>query len=191
MNACRLPDGSLHAGTLDIEKVAALLQTNITEGLNESQVQSRTHEFGPNDFDVQDKETLLHKYLDQVWMCLAWIFGLAVAHFTPPLQFKNPLIIMLLVSASVSVLMGQMDDALSITVVWVSFAFFAFVTQPLACPTFFLIDSESQHAWMCNALCRDITFVTGYSDCVDGCVCARVPQWEEHWGAEPTGAPYV
>jgi hypothetical protein len=66
MNACRLPDRSRHTGTLDIEKVASLLQTNITEGLNESQVQSRTHEFGPNDFDVQDKETLLHKYLDQV-----------------------------------------------------------------------------------------------------------------------------
>ncbi len=48
---------------------------------------------------------------------LGWDFGVAVTHFTPSLQFKNPLIIMLLVSASVSVLMGQMDDALSITVV--------------------------------------------------------------------------
>lgn len=87
---------SEQAAKLKYTEVAKELGVDdLTRGLSWSDANRRLHQFGPNEFCVQEQESLLSKYLE---------------------QFQNPLIILLLGSAFVSVLMGQYDDAVSITV---------------------------------------------------------------------------
>lgn len=57
------------------------------------QVENRRNEFGYNEFDTSDHETLLHKFLS---------------------QFTDKMIMLLMVSSFISLLVGQYDDALSI-----------------------------------------------------------------------------
>ncbi|KAG9510511.1 Calcium-transporting ATPase type 2C member 1, partial [Fragariocoptes setiger] len=82
--------------------------TNFENGLSSREANDRLRYHGPNEFKCEQSQTLLSKYLD---------------------QFKNPLIILLLVSALISILMQQYDDALSITVAIVIVVTVAFVQE--------------------------------------------------------------
>lgn len=81
---------------------------DLSRGLSWSDANRRLHQFGPNEFCVAEQESLFAKYLE---------------------QFQNPLIALLLASALVSVLMGQYDDAVSITVAIVIVVSVAFVQE--------------------------------------------------------------
>ncbi|KRX99337.1 Calcium-transporting ATPase type 2C member 1 [Trichinella pseudospiralis] len=83
------------AAKLPIEEVQRWLKTDALNGLNEADVRTRSVLHGFNELLVEEKEPIYKKYID---------------------QFKNPLIVLLLASAAISVLTGQLDDAVSIAV---------------------------------------------------------------------------
>ncbi|KAH7727794.1 hypothetical protein AAVH_04838 [Aphelenchoides avenae] len=90
------------------EECAAELRTNLEAGLPTAEANRRIGFTGYNEFDVEEKESMLHKYVE---------------------QFKNPLIALLLASALVSIIMRQFDDALSITVAVVIVVTVGFVQE--------------------------------------------------------------
>ncbi|KRY29040.1 Calcium-transporting ATPase type 2C member 1 [Trichinella spiralis] len=83
------------AAKMPIEEVQRWLKTDALNGLSEMDVRARSALHGFNELLVEEKEPVYKKYID---------------------QFKNPLILLLLASAAISVLTGQLDDAVSITV---------------------------------------------------------------------------
>uniref|UniRef100_A0A8B9TFN6 Calcium-transporting ATPase n=1 Tax=Anas platyrhynchos TaxID=8839 RepID=A0A8B9TFN6_ANAPL len=101
----QIPDGdnetmipvlsSKKASELPIDEVASILQANLQNGLKNCEVCHRRAFHGWNEFDISEDEPLWKKYIS---------------------QFINPLIMLLLASAVISVLMHQFDDAVSITV---------------------------------------------------------------------------
>uniref|UniRef100_A0A8B9IJU5 P-type Ca(2+) transporter n=1 Tax=Anser cygnoides TaxID=8845 RepID=A0A8B9IJU5_ANSCY len=86
---------SKKASELPVDEVASILQANLQNGLKNCEVCHRRAFHGWNEFDISEDEPLWKKYIS---------------------QFKNPLIMLLLASAVISVLMHQFDDAVSITV---------------------------------------------------------------------------
>lgn len=74
-------------------QVCRLLDVDPERGLGEEEGRRRHLLHGPNELDVGEKEPIWKKYLE---------------------QFKNPLILLLLAAAAISVFMGQKDDAISI-----------------------------------------------------------------------------
>ncbi|KAI5927686.1 calcium-transporting P-type ATPase [Camillea tinctor] len=76
-------------------ETAMRLQTSLTHGLAPGEALSRLQDFGPNEIPHDDPEPLWLRFL---------------------MQFKEPLIILLLASAFLSIFVGNMDDAVSITV---------------------------------------------------------------------------
>ena len=76
-------------------EAAARLETSLTHGLTPATALSRLRDFGPNEIPHEPPEPLWLRFLK---------------------QFQEPLIILLLASAFASVLVGNMDDAVSITV---------------------------------------------------------------------------
>uniref|UniRef100_A0A8D0G8Z4 Calcium-transporting ATPase n=1 Tax=Sphenodon punctatus TaxID=8508 RepID=A0A8D0G8Z4_SPHPU len=86
---------SKKASELPVNEVASILQTDLQNGLKNREVCHRRAFHGWNEFDISEDEPLWKKYIS---------------------QFKNPLIMLLLASAVISVLMHQFDDAVSITV---------------------------------------------------------------------------
>jgi P-type Ca2+ transporter type 2C len=88
---------SAKAARQTIAQVAADFNTDVENGLQQSQIQSLLGLHGPNDFEQKEEESLLIKFYKSF--------------------SENPLILLLLGSAVVSVLMRQMDDAISITLV--------------------------------------------------------------------------
>lgn len=78
------------------EEVCDRLQTDLRNGLSWNEADYRLKKYGYNELEVKQEEPLWKKYFD---------------------QFKNPLIVLLLVSAFVSICMQQFDDAFSITAV--------------------------------------------------------------------------
>lgn len=102
MTAPVLADGgpatpSAKAARQTIAQVAADFNTDIENGLQQSQIESLLGLHGPNDFETKEEESLLVKFYKSF--------------------AENPLILLLLGSAVVSLLMRQMDDAISITLV--------------------------------------------------------------------------
>lgn len=83
------------SSSITVSDVTWRLRTNLREGLSWKEAENRRMILGPNEFVVNEEEPLWKKYVE---------------------QFKNPLILLLLGSAFVSVLMQQVDDAISITV---------------------------------------------------------------------------
>ncbi|PKS10453.1 hypothetical protein jhhlp_002204 [Lomentospora prolificans] len=77
------------------EEVASRLGTSLTHGLSEVDALKRLSDYGPNEIPHDDPEPIWLRFLG---------------------QFKEPLILLLLASAAASILVGNMDDALSITV---------------------------------------------------------------------------
>uniref|UniRef100_A0A667YXN7 Calcium-transporting ATPase n=1 Tax=Myripristis murdjan TaxID=586833 RepID=A0A667YXN7_9TELE len=86
---------SKKASELPVNEVACVLQADLQLGLSQEEVTRRRAYHGWNEFDISEDEPLWKKYIS---------------------QFKDPLILLLLASAVISVLMHQFDDAISITV---------------------------------------------------------------------------
>uniref|UniRef100_A0A8B9K3R7 P-type Ca(2+) transporter n=1 Tax=Astyanax mexicanus TaxID=7994 RepID=A0A8B9K3R7_ASTMX len=78
------------------DQLMGVLAADLQFGLSHDEVLRRRVYHGWNEFDISEEEPLWKKYIS---------------------QFKDPLIMLLLASAVISVLMRQFDDAVSITVV--------------------------------------------------------------------------
>ncbi|CAK9807167.1 Calcium-transporting ATPase type 2C member 1 [Anthophora plagiata] len=96
------------AASLGAEEVAARLHVSIRTGLWWQEADHRRQLVGFNEFSFKEEEPTWKKYLE---------------------QFKNPLILLLLGSAFVSVCMRQFDDAVSITVAIIIVVTVAFVQE--------------------------------------------------------------
>lgn len=76
-------------------EVASRARSSLTHGLTPPEALSRLRDYGPNEIPHEPPEPLWLRFLG---------------------QFKEPLILLLLASAVASVLLGNLDDAISITV---------------------------------------------------------------------------
>uniref|UniRef100_A0A8D3DAF7 Calcium-transporting ATPase n=1 Tax=Scophthalmus maximus TaxID=52904 RepID=A0A8D3DAF7_SCOMX len=85
-----------------------LCPADLQSGLTQEEVSRRRVYHGWNEFDISEEEPLWRKYIS---------------------QFKDPLILLLLASAVISVLMHQFDDAISITVAIIIVVTVAFVQE--------------------------------------------------------------
>jgi Ca2+-transporting ATPase len=90
------------------QEIIKMLQTDAKLGLNESDIPTRRKYYGLNDFEVDDDEPMWKKYLG---------------------QFKEPMILLLLASALISLLMRQYDDSVSITVAIIIVVTVAFIQE--------------------------------------------------------------
>ncbi|KAM3613718.1 uncharacterized protein V6R79_004145 [Siganus canaliculatus] len=99
---------SKRASELPVNEVACVLQADLQLGLTQEEVSRRRAYHGWNEFDISEEEPLWRKYMA---------------------QFKDPLILLLLASAVISVLMHQFDDAISITVAIIIVVTVAFVQE--------------------------------------------------------------
>ncbi|KAL0985320.1 hypothetical protein UPYG_G00155430 [Umbra pygmaea] len=99
---------SKKASELPVNEVACVLQADLQYGLTKREVTRRRAYHGWNEFDINEEEPLWRKYIA---------------------QFKDPLIMLLLTSAVLSVLMRQFDDAISITVAIIIVVTVAFVQE--------------------------------------------------------------
>uniref|UniRef100_A0A1B6MH31 Calcium-transporting ATPase n=2 Tax=Graphocephala atropunctata TaxID=36148 RepID=A0A1B6MH31_9HEMI len=100
--------GTNEAAALGAEEVAARLRVDLRSGLWWREAELRRQLAGHNEFCVKEEDPLWKKYIE---------------------QFKNPLILLLLASALVSVCMRQLDDAVSITVAIIIVVTVAFVQE--------------------------------------------------------------
>ncbi|KAK7146965.1 hypothetical protein R3I94_009722 [Phoxinus phoxinus] len=99
---------SKKASELPVNEAACTLQADLQFGLTQEEVSRRRVYHGWNEFDISEDEPLWKKYI---------------------YQFKDPLILLLLASAVISVLMRQFDDAVSITVAIIIVVTVAFVQE--------------------------------------------------------------
>ncbi|KAM8967063.1 calcium-transporting ATPase type 2C member 1 [Pelodytes ibericus] len=99
---------SKKASELPVSEVAWILKADLQSGLNCAEVCHRRASHGWNEFDISEDEPLWKKYIA---------------------QFKNPLLMLLLASAVISILMHQFDDAVSITVAILIVVTVAFVQE--------------------------------------------------------------
>ncbi|XP_045766369.1 calcium-transporting ATPase type 2C member 1 isoform X1 [Maniola jurtina] len=99
---------AVESSILSWEEVAERLQVDVRRGLSWREANDRMNFVGPNEFQVKEEEPLWKKYIE---------------------QFQNPLILLLLGSAVVSVCMRQFDDALSITIAIMIVVTVAFVQE--------------------------------------------------------------
>ena len=83
------------SSSLSVEETVRLLNSDIEYGLSPQEIKERRKLFSYNEFEIGDTDPLWKKYLE---------------------KFKEPMILLLLASAFVSVLLKQFDDALSITI---------------------------------------------------------------------------
>lgn len=96
------------SASLGAEEVAARLHVDVRTGLRWQEADHRRQLTGFNEFSVKEEDPPWKKYIE---------------------QFKNPLILLLLASAFVSVCMKQFDDAVSITVAIIIVVTVAFVQE--------------------------------------------------------------
>ena len=80
---------------MTLSEAAARLRTSLTYGLTATEALKRLGDYGPNEIPHEPPEPLWLRFVK---------------------QFQEPLIVLLLVSAGASMLLGNMDDAISITV---------------------------------------------------------------------------
>lgn len=125
------------AASLGAEEVAARLHVDVRTGLWWQEADQRRQLVGFNELTVKEEEPTWKKYIEQVYLhsfvlfiiffivsrtifldFYEYVYSFVYMFF---LQFKNPLILLLLASALVSVCMKQFDDAVSITVVNIKF----------------------------------------------------------------------
>ncbi|XP_006819786.1 calcium-transporting ATPase type 2C member 1-like, partial [Saccoglossus kowalevskii] len=95
------------AANMTVDEVMDKLLSN-SRGLHIMEVHRRRKLHGYNEFEINEDEPLWKKYIG---------------------QFKDPLIMLLLASAVVSVIMGQLDDAVSITMAIIIVVTVAFVQE--------------------------------------------------------------
>jgi magnesium-transporting ATPase (P-type) len=96
------------AASIDIDELEKDLKTSTETGLTSSEAQKRIEHFGKNELCKKEDDPLWKKYFE---------------------QFKQPLVLMLLVSAGISVVIGQWDDAISITLAVVIVCTVAFIQE--------------------------------------------------------------
>ncbi|RWS28088.1 Calcium-transporting ATPase type 2C member 1-like protein [Leptotrombidium deliense] len=96
------------ASKYSFEEVVKLLESDAKYGLSWSEADDRIKTYRFNEFSVNQQQSLLEKYFE---------------------QFKNPLILLLLASAFVSICMQQFDDAFSITAAIIIVVSVAFVQE--------------------------------------------------------------
>lgn len=96
------------AGKLSTDDIIYKLRADPERGLTTKEAERRLMVHGYNEFEISKEDPLWKKYLE---------------------QFKDPLIMLLLASAVVSVLMGQFDDAFSIAIAIVIVVTVAFVQE--------------------------------------------------------------
>uniref|UniRef100_A0A1I8FMI1 P-type Ca(2+) transporter n=1 Tax=Macrostomum lignano TaxID=282301 RepID=A0A1I8FMI1_9PLAT len=82
------------AAVRGVDEVAGSLRTSLRDGLSQAEADVRLRRFGPNEIESPPDDPLWQKYLE---------------------QFKDPMILLLLCSAVISLLMRQFDDAVSIS----------------------------------------------------------------------------
>ncbi|XP_052758967.1 calcium-transporting ATPase type 2C member 1 isoform X1 [Galleria mellonella] len=99
---------AVESSILSWEEVAERLNVDIRRGLSWREANDRMNFVGPNEFQVKEQDPLWKKYIE---------------------QFQNPLILLLLGSAVVSICMRQFDDAISITVAIIIVVTVAFVQE--------------------------------------------------------------
>lgn len=99
---------AVESSILTWEEVAERLNVDVRRGLSWREANDRMNFVGPNEFQVKEQDPLWKKYIE---------------------QFQNPLILLLLGSAVVSVCMRQFDDAISITVAIIIVVTVAFVQE--------------------------------------------------------------
>ncbi|XP_035678600.1 calcium-transporting ATPase type 2C member 1-like isoform X2 [Branchiostoma floridae] len=99
---------SADAAQMSAEDVQYTLGADFHRGLTNEEAARRRQIHGHNDFEINDDEPLWKKYLG---------------------QFKDPLIMLLLASAFISICMRQFDDAVSITVAIIIVVTVAFVQE--------------------------------------------------------------
>lgn len=87
---------SAKAARQSAEHVANEFNTDPNRGLYTSDIVGLRALYGSNELEAEDDESLFSKFIG---------------------SFKDPLILLLLGSAVISVIMGQIDDAISITMV--------------------------------------------------------------------------
>ncbi|VDO75211.1 unnamed protein product [Heligmosomoides polygyrus] len=83
------------AATHEALQCVHMLRSDVASGISSAEATLRRQYHGYNEFEVSEQEPLWRKYSE---------------------QFRNPLILLLLASAVVSLLMRQFDDAISITI---------------------------------------------------------------------------
>lgn len=96
------------SASISYEETARLLKTNIEKGISLEDINERRKLYSYNEFEVGASDPLWKKYFE---------------------KFKEPMILLLLASAFVSVLMKQFDDALSITVAILIVVTVAFIQE--------------------------------------------------------------
>ncbi|CAF0839383.1 unnamed protein product [Rotaria sordida] len=96
------------ASRVTTQEIIEILHTDGKLGLNENEISIRRKLYGHNDFEVDDDEPIWKKYLG---------------------QFKEPMILLLLASAFISLLLKQYDDALSITIAIIIVVTVAFIQE--------------------------------------------------------------
>jgi len=96
------------AAQTPIEQVIEELWAEIPNGLAQPEVDRKLKSYGFNEFTVKDEEWIVYKYLG---------------------QFKDPLILLLLASACISLLLRQFDDAISIACAIVIVVTVAFIQE--------------------------------------------------------------
>lgn len=87
---------SAHFATQSIPQTLSALATSASSGLDTAKVPAIRELSGANEFEVEAKESTLKKFIGKFW--------------------EDPLILLLLASAGVSVVVGNYDDAASIIV---------------------------------------------------------------------------
>lgn len=96
------------SSSLSAHEVAGRLRVDIRTGLRWSEAKSRAKIIGYNELHAPDEDPTWKKYIE---------------------QFKNPLILLLLGSALVSICMRQFDDAISITIAIIIVVTVAFIQE--------------------------------------------------------------
>lgn len=99
---------AVESSILTWEEVADRLHVDTRRGLSWREANDRINFVGPNEFQMKEEDPLWKKYIE---------------------QFQNPLILLLLGSAVVSIIMKQFDDAISITVAIIIVVTVAFVQE--------------------------------------------------------------
>eukprot|EP00062_Callorhinchus_milii_P005145 gi/632944318/ref/XP_007887444.1/ PREDICTED: calcium-transporting ATPase type 2C member 2 [Callorhinchus milii] len=96
------------ASTQHVEELVRNLQADLYNGLTDCDVLERRISYGWNEFGVENAEPIWKKYLS---------------------QFKNPLILLLLASAVISIITREIEDAVSITVAIIIVVTVAFIQE--------------------------------------------------------------
>jgi P-type Ca2+ transporter type 2C len=131
--------------SMDINKLEKVLETNSQNGITTKEANRRRDIFGANELEEEEKESLIMKFLE---------------------KFKEPLVLLLLASAIISLLIKQYDDAISITLAIIIVCTVAFVQEYRSEETLEALKKIVTHK--CQVLREGIVEVQEASDLVPG-----------------------